>query len=111
MSRWLRDALEFERQYVQNPMDDLQSFMWTALWATVYNPLADDNAEEQKWQTNEWRTQLRNREDIGRGYVLSQVLVAEFMEPEHALLVRRMSPLFRQWQLSVAKLAKKFRSV
>ncbi len=24
-------------EYVQNPVDDLQSFMWTALWETVFN--------------------------------------------------------------------------
>ncbi|KAI0696205.1 hypothetical protein C8T65DRAFT_37573 [Cerioporus squamosus] len=45
MSDSLRMALRHDdKDYVQNPVDDLHSFMWTALWATVFNRRALEDA-------------------------------------------------------------------
>ncbi|RDX48574.1 hypothetical protein OH76DRAFT_639563 [Lentinus brumalis] len=54
------DTLRYgNTEYVQNPVDDLQSFMWTALWAAVFNRRALEGvgAVEQK-KVRAWREQL-----------------------------------------------------
>ncbi|KAI0755258.1 hypothetical protein C8Q80DRAFT_1266737 [Daedaleopsis nitida] len=95
MSDTLIDAAATGRQHVQNPVDDLQSFMWTAVWGTVHNPRAKAKSDATTQDTQdrlwEWRQQLTG-ERTGRTSALRA------FEQNVPPIVKQMSALVRAWR-------------
>ncbi len=59
MSNALRDAVEYGMAYVHGPVDDLQSWLWTTLWATVFNPAASEGIRaDMSVLLHRWRAKL-----------------------------------------------------
>lgn len=54
MSVGCRKAFEESEPYLQSPIDDIESFYWVALWASVRNQTTVDpnttTADEKRWQ-------------------------------------------------------------
>ncbi|KAG6862786.1 hypothetical protein C0991_010183, partial [Blastosporella zonata] len=51
MSTEARYAFEGGRAYVQSPIDDMESFYWTAVWATLNNTKSlSTTKQEEKWK-------------------------------------------------------------
>ncbi|KAI0754533.1 hypothetical protein C8Q80DRAFT_373695 [Daedaleopsis nitida] len=52
--------------YVHNPVDDLNSFMWTTIWGTVFNPRADASQRSAAAQETlkQWQKMLRTHERL-----------------------------------------------
>ncbi|RPD69015.1 hypothetical protein L226DRAFT_563602 [Lentinus tigrinus ALCF2SS1-7] len=101
MSRSLKKALMLDdKEYVQSLVDDLHFFVWTALWATVFNSWALEGAAPEKSQEVQqiWRDQL-SRGGASRAHVLATISQrsTELCRLAHAPLVKGMSPLFRKW--------------
>ncbi|RPD65743.1 hypothetical protein L227DRAFT_540670 [Lentinus tigrinus ALCF2SS1-6] len=102
MSRSLRAALEMnDKEYVQNPIDDLNSFVWTALWATVFNRLALESTAPKAQHVQRWRDQLSGEDGGSRADVLAAVSQRVTEVNDYAPLLRGMSPLFRKWSSTI----------
>lgn len=51
MSTSLHKAIEFERQYLQSPVDDIESFYWVLLWAVLFNKHTTNRSDDEvTWQ-------------------------------------------------------------
>ncbi|RPD66591.1 hypothetical protein L227DRAFT_649286 [Lentinus tigrinus ALCF2SS1-6] len=107
MSDALRTVLT--RDYVQNPVDDLHSFVWTALWATVYNRRTLEGAgdDDSKMDVQGWRKSLSG-DGSERSKTLSDIAHPLIDVSGHAPLVKGMSPLFRKWKSSLETLEVRF---
>ena len=101
MSTRLRKAWEHGEPHVPFPVDDLQSFWWTALWAAVYNP----RCPSSDWKIQRWRAQLGSgrwwdvRDDVWSVCTPRQV---------EAALVKAILPLLREWIGSLCQLSVDF---
>ncbi len=104
MSNALRDAVEYGMAYVQGPVDDLQSWMWTTLWATVFNPAASEGINvAMSVRLHEWQAKFTSD-----SYERSAVLTIMEHSLRHMGLVWDMSPLFRKWFLALMELRDEF---
>ncbi|KAJ7903406.1 hypothetical protein B0H14DRAFT_3679709 [Mycena olivaceomarginata] len=58
MSLGLHDAMVEDTEYLQSPLDDLESFFWLACWAVLFND-CKTNEKRSKVETK-WQQSLRN---------------------------------------------------
>ena len=91
--------------YLQSPLDDLWSFFWTALWATLFN-------HHHRGQTRRevaWRNQLcsewMSREDVV--HAINNDITIENRE-ECSSILWAMAPLFRQWHLFLSEMQRRW---
>ena len=104
MSTALREALATGAEYIQSPVDDLHSFMWTALWATIFSPEAlGDSAAEKNVRL--WRAWL-GKDGPGREAVLNKLAGSALIG--HSPLVKAMSSLLRKWRRNLEDLTSLF---
>lgn len=50
MSKNLLDITQ--RNYIQSPVDDIESFLWVTLWATLANNAVEDSDKMQAWMSD-----------------------------------------------------------
>jgi hypothetical protein len=68
MSLGLHDAMIEDTEYLQSPLDDLESFFWLACWAVLFND-CKANEKRSKVETK-WQQSLRNADsDAKRSFV------------------------------------------
>ena len=107
MSNSLRRALDVNyEEYVQNPVDDLHSFSWTGVWATVHNRRALDGADHKcSQEIRRWRLELSGE---GRLMVRDSLKSPMTRQYRHAPLVQGMSVLLEKWIPSLDALEAQF---
>jgi len=88
MSRQLRRG---RQPYLQSPVDDIFSFFYSALWATLWN----ENIEEIPSELETWRQKVRGTSD-NREAVIHD-LVDERFNIDLPKIVRDMNPLLQEW--------------
>ncbi len=105
MSNALRVAVEYGMAYVQGPVDDFESWLWTTLWATVFNPAASEgtSADMSVW-LHRWQKYLAS-DSNERNTVINHI---QQLSLRHMGLVCDMSPLFRKWFSALMKLRAEF---
>lgn len=94
--------LSREEGYLQGPLDDMESFVWTAQWALVFNPMLD-YVEEAR----DWRQKLLDA-PIHRVFVLDRSSSAgrrwkERTQSGHDIcdgmrLVASVAPVLKEWR-------------
>ncbi|KAI0754527.1 hypothetical protein C8Q80DRAFT_373071 [Daedaleopsis nitida] len=91
--------------YVQNPVDDLNSFMWTTIWGTVFNPRADASQRSAAAQETleQWQKMLKTHERLS---ALSEI--EDRVPPNSSSLVKGISSLIAEWRPALWNLGKKF---
>lgn len=82
--------------YLQSPLDDLYSFFWTAVWATLFNPKGARSTDEILW-----------REDMRGTYSVRDAIATEMRDKaivasaEHSRIVTDMLPIFGDWWIAL----------
>lgn len=99
-------------KYTRHPVDDLQSFMWTASWGTVFNRLALEGAGDvQINRVQYWRRTLPHVPSGGRIMAFEELINPVTPLEDNAPLVKKMSPLFRRWKYGLEDLHAQFLSM
>ncbi|KAI0754525.1 hypothetical protein C8Q80DRAFT_373079 [Daedaleopsis nitida] len=102
MSERLIAALrEVELTYVQNPVDDLKSFMWTTVWGAVFNPRADGSQMQNRLV--HWRRMLRTHERLSALSAIEGSVL-----DDSSPIVKGISSLIRMWRRELEDLEVKF---
>ncbi len=106
MSDALREAAQSGQSYVHGPVDDLQSWMWTTLWATVFNHAASEGiSADISVALHPLQTRLASPVSCERDNVLNTIAKGK---GGYTQLVSDMSPLFRKWRSALETLEVKF---
>lgn len=100
MSSRLLSAIRNKTAILQSPLDDMWSFFWTALWATLFNC----HDQGKSITENNWRDDVRGQHR-DRDYV-AQMIRGEPIErrKEFSLMLRQMAPLLREWHKSLEEM-------
>jgi len=94
MSRSLRKAVNNSEPYIQSPVDEMHSFLWTAMWATLFNVKHLGKSSDEV----EWRDCLRGDIDK-RESVAVDILVGKVQRNnEYSPLLRSMIPVLKGWR-------------
>lgn len=97
--------LKKKQTCLHSPLDDLWSFFWAALWATLYNCHHPGQTDME----NEWRQQLRDgrtsREDVALFIKTYPILEKKQV---YSQILRQMAPLLRQWYTSLTEMVSKW---
>lgn len=98
MSLRLLEAMENNSSLLQSPLDDLWSFFWTALWATLTNRHHPNQTDMEK----NWRLQLcaggAFREKVAALIKMNSTLEKK---QGYSPILRQMAPLLRRWYTSL----------
>ncbi|KAG6852183.1 hypothetical protein C0991_002308, partial [Blastosporella zonata] len=96
MSIEARLALECGRAYVQSPIDDMESFYWTAVWATLNNAKFPSTTEREE----EWK---RCFDDSGASarimvkYGINTLVSFDLPDRECSPFLAVMAPMLQKW--------------
>ncbi|RPD53233.1 hypothetical protein L226DRAFT_563965 [Lentinus tigrinus ALCF2SS1-7] len=109
MSVFVRSAMEAKESYLQSPVDDLLSFWYTVLWATLFNPdaLKDLNHPTLVNQVKKWRKAIAGTTEE-RESVVSYLAFGRIASSAHSVLLKVMAPLLVMWYTSLAELGEQF---
>ncbi|RPD53235.1 hypothetical protein L226DRAFT_563964 [Lentinus tigrinus ALCF2SS1-7] len=109
MSVFVRKAMEKKVSYLQNPIDDLLSFWYTVLWATLFNPdvLKDVHDSTLVHQVKKWRKAIAGTTEE-RESVISYLAFGRLASSAHSVLLKVMASLLVKWFTSLVKLWKQF---
>jgi len=101
MSTDLRDAISNSIAYVQSPVDDMHSFLWTAIWATLFNIQHFGKSPNEA----EWRNYLQG-DMHARDSVPSRMLAGRVQRNgEYSPLLRSMIPVLRGWRRKLEEMS------
>ncbi|THU84726.1 hypothetical protein K435DRAFT_687003, partial [Dendrothele bispora CBS 962.96] len=101
MNQSLRRAVEEQLSYLQSPVDDMYSFLWTALWCTLFNTHECGESIQEK----QWRKELQGSLS-DRVSVLTEVVKGGTEKIKTiSSIVRDMIPLLRDWKKSLDDLS------
>ncbi|RPD55403.1 hypothetical protein L226DRAFT_538241 [Lentinus tigrinus ALCF2SS1-7] len=109
MSVFVRKAMEKKVSYLQNPIDDLLSFWYTVLWATLFNPdvLKDVHDSTLVNQVKKWRKAIAGTTEE-RESVVSNLTFGRLASSAHSVLLKVMASLLVKWFTSLAQLGEQF---
>ncbi|RPD56209.1 hypothetical protein L226DRAFT_615734 [Lentinus tigrinus ALCF2SS1-7] len=108
MSFCARSAMEKKRPYVQSPVDDLFSFWYTVLWATLFNPDALKDVDDRTLvEVNDWRKDIAGTM-AERESAVRYLTIEDFSSSAHSVLLKAMVPLLVKWDTSLAQLRTQF---
>ncbi|RPD56212.1 hypothetical protein L227DRAFT_578937 [Lentinus tigrinus ALCF2SS1-6] len=106
MSAFLRTAVEENESYLQSPVDDLFSFWYTVLWATLFNPDVlkdvDDPTLVKQWRKHIAGTMAERESAVRR------LTIEDFPSSAHSFLLNAMASLLVMWDESLVQLRKQF---
>ncbi|KAI0075605.1 hypothetical protein K474DRAFT_1773141 [Panus rudis PR-1116 ss-1] len=107
MSTHLREAIyeEEEQDYLQSPVDDLESFVWCTLWATAYNDLCIQSEDVRVVkEVNKWRISLAGKLAARNALLLKIREVDE----EYSIFARAMCLLVVAWIPKIFRLRNRY---
>ncbi|KAG6849560.1 hypothetical protein C0991_011346 [Blastosporella zonata] len=96
MSTAARIAFEGRRAYVQSPIDDMESFYWTAVWATLNNTKSLSTSEEE----GDWKRWLDDSGAHARIAVtleIEKLASLDLPERECSPFLAVMAPMLQKW--------------
>ncbi|KAG6851586.1 hypothetical protein C0991_007903, partial [Blastosporella zonata] len=95
MSTEARYAFEGGRAYVQSPIDDMESFYWTAVWATLNNTKSlSTTKQEEKWKR--WlATSNNDRRAVTQE--IDKLAFLDLPERECSPFLAVMAPMLHKW--------------
>ncbi|KAG6847306.1 hypothetical protein C0991_002021 [Blastosporella zonata] len=95
MSTAARIAFEEGRAYVQSPIDDMESFYWTAVWATLNNTKSLSTSDEE----GDWKRWLATGKS-DRILVAQEIkMLSQFPLPDRECspFLAVMAPMLQKW--------------
>ncbi|KIY64291.1 hypothetical protein CYLTODRAFT_457351 [Cylindrobasidium torrendii FP15055 ss-10] len=107
MSRRMREAMRAGKAYFHGPLDDLESFFWTMLWATMNHTSTRNSTAEAE---SMWRSDSRSSEVSMRGGVKESYFEAEIDET-YSPMVRGMRSFLESWSSKIRLLQREAHSI
>ncbi|KIY61023.1 hypothetical protein CYLTODRAFT_460202 [Cylindrobasidium torrendii FP15055 ss-10] len=110
MSTKLRKCMNKDEPYIHTPLDDLYSFLYTMLWATLNNKgrLPDEKAEIG--DELRWRQRLRSTDEFTRDGVVRDYMIEFLKVGKYSPMVRSLQPFFAAWVPKLDQLYQEGRS-
>ncbi|KAG6851996.1 hypothetical protein C0991_004335, partial [Blastosporella zonata] len=95
MSTAARMAFEGGRAYVQSPIDDMESFYWTAVWATLNNTKSLSTSDKEE----DWKRWLATSNSDRRAVTqeIKQVAFSNKSRRECSPFLAVMAPMLQKW--------------
>lgn len=82
-------------EYIQSPIDDIESFLWVTLYAKLNNKLVIPSPKERAW-AEDFESEKKNRDYVIRRFSLESVSKAD------------MNPLVDKWDQVIRRLSKEY---
>ncbi|KAG6849388.1 hypothetical protein C0991_011629 [Blastosporella zonata] len=95
MSTAARYAFEGRRAYVQSPIDDMESFYWTAVWATLNNTKSLSTSEEE----GDWKRWLATSNNDRRAVTqeIDKLASLNKLRRQCSPFLAVMAPMLQKW--------------
>ena len=113
MSSGLLRSIRLSEPYLHSPVDDLESFYYTAQWAAAYNEGSDAG-----WIETDHLKTLRTRLSATADIRFQATLLLHRISPNSQEDVRKfgtflpkLQPVFKEWYPSILMLMKSWRAV
>ncbi|KAJ7903425.1 hypothetical protein B0H14DRAFT_2491657 [Mycena olivaceomarginata] len=116
MSIGLHRAMVKSTEYLQSPVDDIESFFWLACWAVLFNN--HKHNEKRSPMEIQWQEYLRSAEYESARLLSKSMLVTELAQPwattkrrERSSILTEFHPLLSAWWAACLDLQQKWQSL